>query len=137
MSLEINEEQKHRFLVLETSLKDIGLSLRDDSDLCWNFILYGNQASVSDVDMITQMMAKAEYLHKYCDFQLGYNIAQNIAKKRAKSGQPPALQHQWVELVNSCVLQTTDLNAFPYTWPWLESISPEEWKRQHTLSQWQ
>jgi hypothetical protein len=140
MELELTVEQEQRFAQLSDALKLVGLVVRQDSELCWDFILYGDEAKVTtDVADISQRMAKAEYLHKYCDFQLGYEIAQNTAKKRVKSGQPLLPQQHWFQCINECVLQTTLLGTYPDVWPWLmeDTYSPDQWRRANTAPEWE
>ena len=135
MSVTLTDEQRERFVQLEQVIGEVGLYVREDSDLCWDYILYGEEAKFSaDPIVIARKMAEAEYLHKYCEFQLGYDIAQNMAQKRSRQGQPPLDQQRWFELINSCVLKTTRTGKFPDEWPWLIGVSPKEWKRENNVS---
>ena len=139
MEIELTAEQEERFARLSDAMQLVGLVIRQDSELCWDYILYGDKAKLTnDVGDISQRMAKAEYLHKYCDFQLGYDIAQNLAKKRAKGGQPPLPQQHWFQCINECVLQTTLLGEYPDVWPWLmeEGYTPDQWRRSNTAPEW-
>jgi len=132
--MSLNEEQQNRFHQLKTNLASKGLELRQDSDLCWDYVLCGEKAkNLKDPVLIAQRMAEAEYLHKYCDYQRGYNIAQNIAKKRRIQKLPALARQDWLELINEMVLvYTTILGTYPEVWPWMQNISIEEWKLKNT-----
>lgn len=140
MEIDLAEDQKERHTLLETAMSAVGLEIRKDSDLSWDYILYGDKAKVSkDVTDISTRMAQAEYLHKYCEFQLGYDVAQAIAKKRNKTGQPALPYQQWLLCINECVLQTTLTGVYPERWPWLmeQSFTPEEWRVANLHPDWQ
>jgi|688.fasta_scaffold1630225_1 hypothetical protein len=131
--MSLNEEQQERYNRLQQSMFHTGLTIRDDSDLCWDYVLHGSKAKVlKDPEFISKRMAEAQYLHIYCNFQLGYNIAQNIARKRKKQNLQPLPHQEWLELINTCVLSTTVLNTYPEVWPWLQNISIQDWKHQNT-----
>lgn len=121
MKLNLSDKQYERFKILKRFMKKEGIYIRRDSDVCWDYILFGDDAKfLKDPSKIAKKMAEAEYLHKYCDFQLGYDIAQDLAKNRAKEGQPPWSRQEWLEQINTAVLNTTELKAFPKQWPWQE-----------------
>lgn len=130
----LNEEQVKRKEELKLKLVNSGLTLRDDSDMCWDYIYYGAKAKQINVDYIVLMMARAQYLHQYCNFKLGYKLAQNTAKNNASEGKKSLNYNCWLDLVNRCVLATTRMKKFPDRWPWLEGISKEEWKARHDIS---
>ena len=122
MKLQLDDDQKKRFVCLKGFMKKEGIYIRKDPDICWDYILFGDEAKfLKDPAQIARKMAEAEYLHKYCDFQLGYETAQKQAKIRAANGQPPWNRQQWLEQVNTAVLHTTELRQFPEQWPWKRS----------------
>ena len=114
---DLSNDQLNRFYILNDALADVQLSIRQDSDLCWNYILHNH--STFSVQDIVQRLCQAEYLHKYCDFQQGYINAQNIAKTRYHQGLLPLPKQQWHDLINSEVLKTTPTQKFPEKWPWM------------------
>jgi hypothetical protein len=128
--LQLDNEQIGRKDLLESLLKEKKLYLRNDSDISWDYVLYGSQAQISDPYVITQRMCEAHYLHNYCNFYLGRRIAYNTNKDR---GQVLPYQ-KWQELINRSTLLTTDLKKFPDVWPWLKGLSPDEWKKKHDLT---
>lgn len=101
------------------------ISIRDDSNLCWDYIFHGNNALTPSE--IVLKMKKAKYLHEYCNFDLGFQIAKNT-----KIGI--LNKDDWLALVRRCVLLTTDIKRYPQTWPWELRISPEKWKKLHDVS---
>lgn len=134
MALNLNEEQRQRLRLLKKHIRAQGIRLRQDSDVCWDYILYGEEAKfMTDPAKIARKMAEAEYLHKYCDFQLGYDEAQKQAKIRAQCGQVPLDRQSWLEAVNKAVLKTTRIQTFPEVWPWNLGISPHEWQLKNNL----
>jgi hypothetical protein len=128
MNLEqLNAVQMSRLNYLSRKLTENGLVLRKDSDLCWDYILYGDEASVSSVKQIVLHMATARYLHEYCNFQAGYDIAQRTSVQNARMGKDPLRYQEWLNLVNNSVLTTSKTCMFPRIWPWLNNTSPAMW----------
>jgi hypothetical protein len=124
---QLSDNQMSRRNYLSRKLTESGLFLRTDSDLCWDYILYGDEATVSSVGKIVLHMTTARYLHEYCNFQAGYEIAQRTSAQNARMGKDPLRYQQWLDLVNSCVLSTSKTWMFPRIWPWLNNINPVMW----------
>jgi hypothetical protein len=113
---------------LEGLLSELGLSLRTDSELCNRYIQHGldtKRSGIYDVRHVIQRMAESEYLHKYCNFSLGYEWARACLQYRNGQRLPKT---EWKRLINRCVLATTISGRFPPVWPWMEGISPEAWR---------
>ena len=115
-------DQQLRFLQLVQALHLVGMHVRDDSDVCWDFILHGDKAREVDLKEIVLKMKKARFLHEYCDFELGYAIA------KKKLGQRRIKKNDWLSFVRQCVLSTTREKGYPKIWPWEKNITPEAWK---------
>lgn len=124
----LNAEQIARKEALESHLSAVSLTLRKDSDLCWDFILYGQQSL--NCEQIRDQMCKAHYLHNYCNFWLGRHIAYNTTQARKIKLE----FHKWQELINHATLLTTKLKQFPEEWPWLKGITAAEWKKANDLT---
>ncbi len=106
-----------------------GLTLQSDSELCRDYIERGDSAKISDPLMIVQRMCEAHYLHHYANSDLGYALAKGIVTYYI--GQAVD-RRQWKEMVRKCCLLTMWDVKFPTkSWPWIEEISIEEWKK-HT-----
>ncbi len=127
---ELTADQQKRYQVLCQALEEENLAFRPDSDLSWDFIFHDQRARVPDLQSIILKMKKAKYLHEYCNFELGYNIAKNTVDLR--SGLLP--REDWLALVRKCVLMTTTSRRYPKTWPWDEGISAEDWKIDNDLT---
>jgi len=122
-------EQKSRKVELATLLNDQNIDIRNDSDLCWDYIFHADRARIPDPERIVRMMQKAKYLHEYCNFQLGYELAQNETRETGKLHK-----ENWLALLRKCVLATTKLKGYPETWPWITGISGDDWKREYDVS---
>jgi hypothetical protein len=120
---DLDERQQERFNVLEKALAEAQLGMRYDSDLFWDYVFHGDRARISCVATIVLKMKKAKYLHQYCNFSLGYEIAKNSIATVPKQ--------EWLSFVRRCVLSTTTLQAYPSQWPWELNIDPMTWKLTH------
>lgn len=120
------EERTVREEELQVALSELGLTLREDSTLCRNYIEYGDKADISNVDLIAHRMAETRYLHEYCNFNLGYNLARGVIRYLNGPMPPP----QWQETIRQCVLLTSNAGEFPPSWPWLQGLSPQEWRQE-------
>lgn len=106
--MNLNAEQNANFLELDFFLKKHNMNIRLDSELCLNYILFKN-GNLNDILLNLQ---KARFLHEYCDFTRGYNLALQI------KGVQKLPKKQWLNLINNCVLQSNGITAFPAMWPW-------------------
>jgi hypothetical protein len=123
MSHRLNNEQLGRFLRLEKGLYNLGLGIRQDSELCWTYVLHDRYLPpCQNIADICLKMAQAEFLHKYCDFQKGYEAAQKIAEERKHKRQRPLPKQDWLDLITTCVLKTRNLTEFPTRWPFQNRV---------------
>lgn len=129
MMLRLEKEDRRSQLI--NALGELELTLRDDSFICHDYIENGERANIPNVHNIVQKMAQARYLHQYCNFKLGYQIAHGVM--RYNGSHFP--QQKWFEVVSRCVLLTTVDGKFPSEWPWLRGVSPADYKRRHDLTQ--
>jgi hypothetical protein len=125
----LTPEQQTRYLEIQQLLESRNIKMRNDSDLCWDYIFHNTQARIADPQEIARMMEKAKYLHEYCNFELGYQIAQNTIQRTGK-----VHKESWLALLRKCVLMTTDLKRYPKEWPWTLGICAESWKQEHDIS---
>jgi hypothetical protein len=56
---------------------------------------------------VVRLMAEGKYLHEYCNFDLGYQIAKGIVAYNVELTGEIFPQKQWLEIVRNCVLLTT------------------------------
>lgn len=104
----LTNEQKERYVILQEALTKNFLNLRLDSDVCLDYILY-NKRNLSE---IIHLVAKGKYLHEYCDFKTGFEVAQKLRSQQMK-------KQDFLNLLESCVLNTTDSKQYPNQWPWI------------------
>ena len=102
------------------ALRNVGVEPRQDSYLCKAWV----ETGAGNLESVVQAMCEAKYLHEYCNFRLGYNLARGALKYHGSKLPQP----QWLQLVRNCVLKTTSTEAFPLSWPWQVGISPAQWK---------
>lgn len=127
----LTDEQQCRYRAIEKELKVASLCFRPDSELCWDFVFHGDRARVPSVPNIVIKMKKAKYLHEYCNFELGYEIARNTAADAYKK----LPKEEWLALLRRSVLLTTQQRRYPEVWPWEENINPVDWKTQNDRTQ--
>ena len=128
--MEVPEQnaRKIREQILRLALHKRSIAWRNDSLLCRNFVT--NNRPSYDLETTVRKMEQARYLHEYCNFELGREIAANTAGENRDE-----YEHQeWLDLVKRCVLATTRYKSFPIVWPWVLGISPDRWKKQHDIS---
>jgi hypothetical protein len=118
----LSAEQQERYCLLTNKLEESQLIVRYDSDLFWDYVFHGKEARFLSIDIITLKLQKAKYLHEYCNFKLGYEIAKNTL------GNQTIPKEDWLALLRKCVLTTTKLRVYPEYWPWETGITPEVWK---------
>jgi hypothetical protein len=118
-------ESRLRLLAVHQKLAEEKMDVRLDSQLLWDYVYNGEKAAISSIDSIILRLKKAKYLHEYCNFDLGYQIAKNSTGGRILA------RTDWLSLVRKCVLSTTALRAYPREWPWMTGISPTLWKRSN------
>jgi hypothetical protein len=118
-----SEEKSARYYFLSNALERVGVILRDDSIVCADFIDKGFDADVGNLADVIRLMCEAKYLHEYCNYALGYQMALGVLKYNG-SRYP---QKQWFEVVRRCVLLTCGDGRFPSRWPWQSGITPQAW----------
>jgi hypothetical protein len=130
---ELDTDAQQRASTLVAALSDQGVVIPSDSELCREYILYGEQAKVPILHIVVKKMCESKYLHEYCNFDLGYSMAKGIITFHIGNA---VAQKKWMEMVRKCVLLTTGSTKFPRTWPWLQNVSARAWKAKHdrTLS---
>jgi hypothetical protein len=95
--------------------------------------LHVEGTSTMHPDAVVDRMEIAHYLHNYCDFSFGLQIA--YAWLRAHTNGVKLPKPQWRVLVNKCAMLTTDMpNKFPVPWPWHLGFSPGEWMQMHSVT---
>jgi hypothetical protein len=132
--MEVKGEQLVRYKELKSGLEAEGLQLRDDSQLCWDYVRLGSGAKWNDPKQIVQKMCEAEYLHKYCNFQFGYGKAQRQMWKNATYGGKVLNEQSRHNAIRRAVLSTTRTQRFPPMWPWQQGMTPSEWMELNDLS---
>jgi hypothetical protein len=128
MDLSEKNARKIREQTLRLVLHQRSMQWREDSLLCRNFVT--NNKPSFDLETTVRKMEQARFLHEYCNFEIGRQIAINTAGKNRDQ-----YNHQmWLDLVKRCVLATTRYKSFPIVWPWALGISPNQWKKCHDIS---
>lgn len=127
--MDLASAEMARATELRLALQAKGLIARTDSDLFWDFVFHAEAARVNTIPEIVLMMQKARYLHEYCNFQLGYEIATNSLPKTHFLART-----DWLALLRKCVLLTTKLKHYPSIWPWESNIDIETWKQENDLT---
>lgn len=105
--VDLTVEEKSRRDELSKRLAAAGIPMREDSALIREHVFFGSKTP----ETIVQKLCEARYLHEYCDFHAGYQLAKNSA-----AGHMP--RTQWLEHVQHCVLAQTKTGVFPDKWPW-------------------
>lgn len=126
----LSPQAQERHQQLLTELQKHQLDIPPDSKLAWEYIMWGDQAGTTNVQEICTKLAIAKYLHEYANFNLGYQFA--IATIRYRGQKFP--KEEWVQIINRCVLLTTKTRQFPNPWPWVDGITPDEWKKENDVS---
>ena len=103
-----NPQYEKRYHQLALALGRSKLFLRPDATICWNYV-YNGRGSVREA---VAMTAQARYLHQYCDFDKGHQLA--LWRRSQMRGAV-----DFRRLVNECVLETSKSKRFPTTWPWM------------------
>jgi hypothetical protein len=120
--------------VLMRELSKYGLHLRSDSQLCNEYIEYGEDAQYNDVNTIVSKMCEAHFFHFYCNHEVGHLIAVNTKRHRKSRHRRRYSGQQFLRLLRRCILLTTRYNRLPDIWPWTVDISPQEWRHHHDIS---
>lgn len=102
--LELKNTTEIRENRLKSALKHLGLKLRDDSRLCYDYI----ENNVGDIDEIVQTMCEMKYLFDYCQIR-------SVMKKLKKENEGIYVPF---EFATEICLQKT--NGYPDFWPWLK-----------------
>lgn len=121
---EVQEEEKEdRRQQLEEALYRAGVELREDSVMCDKYL--EGTASLREV---VDHMCEAKYLHEYCNFPLGFQLALGVLRYNGHKFE----QQRWFEVIRRSVLFVSGEDSFPNPWPWQRApaITPNAWKRQ-------
>lgn len=119
----------HRYQTLARYLDDNMMQYRSDSAVVKAYI-HGYDITL---DQVLRHLQVARYLHTYCDFQTGRQMAYAFVRASNTHRIP---KKDWRRLVNRCVmLTTTSAFQFPSPWPWELGLSPRAWMSDHSVSQ--
>ena len=110
--------------ILTGALLMVGIQeVRRDSSVARKWIMGSEDLAL---DAVVEHICRAKFLHEYCNFDLGYHIAKGILEWH---GSRFDKQH-WLNIIQRCVLLTST-GVFPERWPWLDDVSPQQWKSIH------
>lgn len=108
---------------LRRALEEHGLTLREDSVLCNQFVKRGQNG----LDFVVEKMAQAKYLHEYCNLgdvarsQFAVNHMLEWSRERRR------------DALNRDTLRRSIFSTFPPEWPWLLGYEPMAWQEKCEL----
>lgn len=99
---------------LQAALNRVGMPFNENNEIFQQFVFRGVGALYLDVDEIARIAAEDRYLHEYCDYAKGLDLA------RDQSRGVKLARDQWNRRVRSAVMQLKGIKAFPKPWPWID-----------------
>lgn len=116
------ESAQDRLNRLREHLWRRGLPLRPDSRFCQKYL----QTGTPPINVVTQRVAEALYLHEYCDYERGTRLALTLQAQRPDVPM-------W-RLIQAGTLAHTTYGSFPPVWPWEAQITPYHWRTWTTYT---
>ena len=120
---------------LETLLREDGMEWRDDSVLCRQWVEQGSDEKYTTAHDIVNKMGEAKFMWEYCNYDFGRTIANNSRDRRKQVTGKKMPSHVYLSLLRRCVINTTRDGEMPWRWPWLNNITPEQWKSTEDVTE--